>query len=83
MADKKQIGTITHYFSNIGVAVIELSGKLKAGDKIAIEGAHTSFTQPVDSMEIDRKPIPEAGTGQSIGLKVSDKVRPGDKVYLA
>ena len=77
----KKIGEITHYFSNIGVGVIELSGKIRVGDKIAIKGSTTDVEQEVGSMEIDRKKVEEAGKGQSIGLKVVDRVREGDEVF--
>jgi putative protease len=81
MPEKILVGKITHYFTNINVAVIELEGEIKLGDKLLFEGATTNFEQPLDSMEIDRKPIETAGKGQSIGLKVKDRVRLGDKVY--
>ncbi|MFA5175898.1 MAG: U32 family peptidase C-terminal domain-containing protein [Candidatus Nanoarchaeia archaeon] len=81
-AKKKEIGVIEHYFSNIGVAVIQLKGTLKVGDKISIEGATTNITQEVDSIQIDRKPVEEAKKGQAIGIKVSDKVRANDLVFL-
>ena len=66
----------------IGVAVIELSGNIKAGDTISIEGATTNIQQKVESMQIDHKPVETAGKGKSIGLKVSDRVREGDQVFL-
>lgn len=78
---KKLVGKITHFFTNISVAVIELEDKLGAGDKILIEGATTNFEQDASSMQIDRKPVESAGPGQSIGLKVKERVREGDKVY--
>lgn len=81
MVEKRLIGKITHYFTKIGVAVIELSDEIKVGDKIRIEGATTSFEQVVDSMEIDNKKVQTATKGQSIGLKVKERVRPPDKVY--
>ena len=56
----KLVGKITHYFGNIGVAVIELSGVLKAGDTIRIVGGATDFTQAVESMELDHKKIETA-----------------------
>jgi len=77
----KLIGKITHYFGNIGVAVIELSDTLKVGDTIRIIGGETDFTQTVDSMEIEHKKVEEAKAGDSIGLKISQKVREGYKVY--
>ncbi len=88
MAEKKQkegklIGRITHYFDNIGVAVIALSDKLKAGDTIRIIGGeNTDFTQEVDSMEMEHEKIKQGKKGDSVGMKVKEKVRDGYKVFL-
>lgn len=86
MAEQEQegklIGQISHYFSKIGVAVIDLSGALKAGDSIRISGGEgTDFTQQVESMEVDHQRVQEAKAGDSVGLKVDQKVREGYKVY--
>jgi len=75
------IGEITHYFGNIGVAVIKLSDTLKVGDTIRITGGETDFTQAVDSMEVEHQKVEIAKKGDSIGLKVSEKVREGYKAY--
>lgn len=77
----KLIGKITHYFGNIGVAVIELSDKLKVGESIRIVGGETDFTQAVDSMEVEHQKVKEGKKGDSVGLKVEQKVRDGYKVY--
>ena len=77
----KLIGKVTHYFGNIGVTVLELSDTLKVGDTIRIVGGETDFTQTVESMEIEHKKVNEAKAGDSVGLKVSQKVREGYKVY--
>lgn len=79
--EKKLIGKVAHYFTNIGVAVIELEDTLKVGDEISIEGATTNFTQKVDSMQIEHDNVQEAKKGDSVGLKVVDKVREGDQVF--
>ena len=79
--EKKPIGKIAHYFTKIGVAVIDLSDDVKVGDRISIEGATTNFEQVIDSMEIEHKKAPNATAGQSIGLKVSGRVRQEDLVY--
>lgn len=81
LEEGKLIGKITHYFSHIGVAVIELTDTLKAGDKIRIVGGETDFEQTVDSMEIEHEKVTEAKSGDSAGLKVEQKVREGYKVY--
>ncbi len=81
MADKK-IGKITHYYSNIGVGIIMLSGTLKVGDTIRILGATTDFEQPVEEIQLDHKSIEKAKKGKEVGIKVEDKVRDGDEVYV-
>jgi len=77
----KLIGKIAHYFGKIGVAVIDLSDKLKVGETIRIIGGETDFNQQVKSMEAEHQKINEAKKGDSIGLKVEQKVREGYKVY--
>ena len=77
----KRVGLISHYFSQIGVAVVDLSKALKVGDVIRVKGSTSDFEQKVDSMQVDKEPVEKAKKGQSIGLKVSEKVRVGDEVY--
>ncbi|MFX1564001.1 MAG: translation elongation factor-like protein [Promethearchaeota archaeon] len=82
-SEKVLIGTVANFYSHISVAVVKLSSKIRVGDMILIEGTTTNFEQKVDSMQIEHKSISEAKAGQSIGLKVIDRVRIGDKVYLS
>jgi len=77
----KLIGQVTHFFGNINVAVIKLSDKLKEGDTIRIVGGETDFSQEVDSMEVDHEKIKEGKKGNSVGLKVGQKVHEGYRVY--
>lgn len=79
--EKEEIGEVTHYFTDISVGVIELSGELSVGDEISIEGATTDIQQEVESMQIEHEDVEEAGPGDAIGLKVKDRVREGDKVF--
>ena len=81
MPEEKLIGKVTHYYSNIGVGVIELSETLNVGETIHIKGATTDFEQKVESMQIEHEPVETASVGSAIGLKVSEKVREGDLVY--
>ena len=79
---EEKIGIIEHYFTNISVAAIKItSGEIKVGDVIHIVGANTDFTQEIDRMEVDRKPVDVARTGDAIGIKVKDRVREHDIVY--
>ncbi len=80
--EKKMIGKVTHYFGKISVAGISLSDTLKVGDTISIEGATTAFQEEITSMQIDQKTVEQAGAGDLIGIKVKDKARVGDSVYL-
>ena len=83
MPDKKEklVGEITHYFGNIGVAVIKASDKIKEGDTIHIVGGDADFTQEVASMEVDHEKMKEAKKGTEFGLKMDQKAREGYKVY--
>jgi putative protease len=76
-----EVGKATHYFSHLSVAAIELSGSLRVGDKVHIKGHTTDFFQEVESMQIEHQSVSEAKAGDSIGLKVREKVREGDTVY--
>ncbi len=80
---EKEIGNVSGYFSHVGVAAIKLSGKLNAGDKIHIKGHTTDFEQEVGSMQIENKKVSEAKKGDHVGIKVKEKVRPNDTVFLA
>lgn len=77
----KPIGRVIHYFDKIQVAVVELSDKLKVGDKIRIVGGEIDFEQMIESMEVDHKKIESAKKGDEVGIKVSEKVRDGYRVY--
>jgi putative protease len=76
-----EVGRVTHYFTRISVAVIELKAPLAVGDRILIKGSTTDLEQVVESMQIEHKDVQRAEAGQSIGLKVKDRVREKDMVY--
>ena len=82
MAEEREVGAVTHYYTKIGVTVIELTDTLKVGDKIHVKGATSDFTQKVDSMQIEHKEVKEAKKGDSIGLKVKEHTREHDKVFV-
>jgi len=79
---EKEIGKVSSYFSKVGVAAIKLSGKLKIGDKVHIKGHTTDFEVPIDSIQIERKDVKSTKKGDHIGIKVPEKVRPNDTVFL-
>ncbi|MDW7738821.1 MAG: EF-Tu/IF-2/RF-3 family GTPase [Bacillota bacterium] len=79
--ERQVIGQVTHFYSKIEVAIIELEGPLKVGDQIAIVGSTSDLEQPVKSMQVEHQNIEEANAGDLVGLKVKDKVRAGDTVF--
>lgn len=82
MAEEK-IGKVVGFYTHINVAAIQLTnGGLKVGDKIHIKGATTDITQKVDSMQIEHKEVKQAKKGSSVGIKIKDRARPNDTVYL-
>ena len=77
-----ELGKITHYFSKIGVAAMEITqGSLRVGDTVHIKGHTTDFTQRIDSMQIDNQQVEEATAGQNVGFRVADHARQHDLVY--
>ena len=76
-----EIGKVMDFFARPVVAGIDLTGSLKVGDKIHIKGHTTDLETVVASMQIDNQNVSEAKKGQSVGIKVPDRVRVGDTVY--
>ena len=76
-----EIGGVSDFFARPVVAGIELTGTVKVGDRIHIIGHTTDLELTVESMQIDNVNVEQAKTGDAIGIKVSDRVRRGDKVY--
>ncbi len=79
---EKEVGKVSGYFSHVEVAAIKLTSALKVGDKIHIKGHTTNFEEKVESIQIENKAVKEAKKGDHIGIKVKDKVRPNDSVFV-
>ncbi len=75
------IGVVMDFFARPVVAGIDLSATLEVGDRIHIKGHTTDLELTVESMQINNVNVQEAKAGDSVGIKVSDRVRGGDKVY--
>jgi selenocysteine-specific translation elongation factor len=75
------IGKVSDFFAHPVVAGVELTGSLNLGDKIRIRGHTTDLELTVNSMQIKNADVTTAKAGDSIGIKVPDKVRTGDSVY--
>ena len=78
---EEAIGKVSDFFARPVVAGIELTGKLKVGDNLHILGHTTDLELSIDSMQINNVNVQEASAGDSVGIKVPDRVRRGDTVY--
>ncbi len=82
-ANEEALGTVTHYYSHLGVAIVQINkGVLRTGDQVHIKGHTTDITQKIESMEYEHQHIDKATPGQSVGIKVVDHVREHDILYL-
>lgn len=80
--EEKEIGVVSDYFAHIGVVAVEVTGgELGVGDTLHFKGHTTDFTQTIESMQIEHQQIEKAKVGDSIGIKVKERVRKHDKVY--
>ncbi len=78
----QEIGYISNFFSNISVAIIEITkGKLQEGDTIHIKGHTTDFYQNIESLQVDHSPVESVKSGELVGLKVDNSVREKDLVF--
>lgn len=81
MAEQK-VGEVVKFFAKPSVAAVKITeGELSLGDTIKITGHTTDFTQKIESMEINNAKVEKAVVGDYVGIKVSDRVRPGDEVF--
>lgn len=78
----KKIGRVTHFYGNIGVAIVELSGKLSIGDRVKFSHGEHEFEQTIESMQMEHKDVDSAKKGDVVGVKVDEKVSEGVEVSL-
>jgi selenocysteine-specific translation elongation factor len=78
---EEKIGMVSDFFARPIVAAVDLTASLKEGDKIHIKGHTTDMEIIITSMQINNANVPSAKAGDSIGIKVSDRVRKGDEVF--
>lgn len=80
--EEREVGKVVHYFSRLGVAAVELEDEIRVGDEVHFRGHTTDFYDVVTSMQVENKSVDRAGKGDKVGIKVKEKVREGDKVYV-
>jgi putative protease len=78
---KKPIGSVTHFFSEISVAIVKFSKEVNLNKVVRFRGATTDFAQKISEMQYNHKPITKSKKGKEVGIKVKDRVREGDKVF--
>ena len=78
---EEEVGKVSAFFARPVVAGIDLTGELKVGDRVRIKGHTTDLELTVTSMQINNVDVKQGKSGDSIGIKLPDRVRPGDHVY--
>lgn len=78
----EEVGEVFDFFAKPSVAAIKVSEEISIGNKIRIKGHTTDFTQPIKSMQVDGSSVESVSQGDSVGIKVKNRVRKHDKVYL-
>ena len=78
---EEEIGRVSHFFNKIGVAAVELTGKLAVGDTIHVKGHTSDWTQNVESIQIEHDQVESAGPGASVGIRVDGHAHEHDAVY--
>jgi putative protease len=81
MAEQK-VGEVVKFFSKPSVAAVKITdGEVRIGDTLKFTGHTTDLSMPLDSMEVNNQKVLRAVAGDYIGIKVTDRVRPGDQVF--
>ena len=80
---QKPIGEVTHFYNEIGVAIVKFKQSVPVGTLLYFKGATTDFKDIAKSIQYDHAPIAKAPKGKQVGIKVKRRVRPGDKVHFA
>lgn len=79
---EKPIGTVTHWYDKVGVAVIKLKNKLKKGDTIKVKKGAEEFEDTITSIQIDHADVDSAGKGDEAAVKLSRRAKDGADIFL-
>ena len=80
---EKTIGTISHWYDKIGVAVVKLSAGLKVGDRVKIQHGEVEFEDSVGTMQIDHMEVQSGKKGDEVAIKLNHKAKAGSLIFLA
>lgn len=79
---EQRLGEVVKFFAKPSVAAVKITaGEVNVGEMIKITGHTTDLTMTLDSMEVNNQKVPRAVVGDFVGIKVADRVRPGDEVF--
>ncbi|MCR4275001.1 MAG: hypothetical protein NUW02_03060 [Candidatus Campbellbacteria bacterium] len=78
---EKQIGTVSHWFDKINVAVIKLTEPLAVGDTIKIKHGNEEFEETVSSLQVDHEDVEKTKKGDEAAVKLSQKAKEHSLVY--
>lgn len=81
---KVYVAKAIKYFSEIGVAEFEMESQtLHVGDEILITGPTTgALMQTIEEIRVELKPVEKTVKGERFSLKVNEKIRPSDRMYI-
>lgn len=78
----ERIGSVIKFFDKTSIAAIKLDfGEVAVGDTIRVKGPNTDFSQKVEAIEFDHKPVEKALRGHFAGIKLTQHAKPFDLVY--
>jgi translation initiation factor IF-2 len=80
---EKEIARVKHWYDKLGVAVLDLKGTLKSGDKIKVRHGEVEFDDTIGSMQIDHKDVTSAKKGDEVAVKLSAKAKEGCHIFKA
>lgn len=81
---KVYVGKGMKYYSKLGVAefLVETKYGVNIGDDLIITGPTTGVIElKADEIQVDCKPAQSCERGKLFSIKVSEKIRPSDKLY--
>jgi len=79
--EMRECGSIVDFFEQIDVVAMSVNSRIAVGDRLIFETMDGLFEQALDSMQVDRKDVEVAYSGDDVGIKVKGKPRKGGRIY--
>ena len=79
---EKEIGKVIHWYGNINVAVVKLTGTLSVGDRVKVKHAEEVFEDSIISMQLDHADIHSGKKGQEVAVKIVGHAKEGSTLFL-